>query len=200
MVISVFERWGLNPREQRLATVAVFALGVVLILAIPVGLSLLVSSRRAENEELREALAQVNGARGKIQERKQKREQIASRYSKKAPALAGFMEQNASSKQLQVTDSIDRPDTPHGKKYVERHTVIHFKKAGMLAIAKFFESIEKSGYPVAITRLNIRTRSGEPDSYDVEVGVSAYDRNEPTPAPKKEETKDSEDDKEEESQ
>ena len=100
------------------------------------------------------------------------------------------MEQNASSNRLQVTDSVDRPDTPHGKRYVERHTVIHFKKAGMLNIAKFMESIEKSTYPVAISRLNIRKRSGEPDSYDVEVGVSAFDRNEPAPAPKPEEKKD----------
>lgn len=185
MVIPILERWGLNPREQRLATIAVFALGVILVLAIPVGMSMLVSSRRAENDELREALSSVNGARGKIQERKQRREQIADRYAKKAPALAGFMEQNASANRLQVTDSVDRPDAPHGKRYVERNTVIHFKKAGMMPIAKFLESIEKSSYPVAVTRLNIRKRSGEPDSYDVEVGVSAYDRNEPAPAAKK---------------
>ena len=150
---------------------------------------MMVSSRRAENEELRDALTSVNGARAKIQERKQKRDQIANRYSKKAPSLAGFIEQNASSNKLQVTDSVDRPDTPHGKKYVERHTVVHFKKSGMLSIAKFMESIEKSSYPVSISRLNVRKRSGEPDSYDVEVGVSAFDRNEPAPAPKPEEKK-----------
>lgn len=182
MAIALFEKWGLNPREQRLATIALFALGVILILAIPVGLSMMVSSRRAENEELREALSSVNGARGKIQERKQKREQIASRYAKHAPSLAGFIEQNASTNKLQVTDSVDRPDTPHGKKYVERNTVVHFKKSGMLSIAKFMESVEKSAYPVSISRLNIRKRAGEPDSYDVEVGVSAFDRNEPAPA------------------
>ena len=34
----------------------------------------------------------------------------------------------------------------------------------------------KAGYPVAIARLDLRKRSGEPDSYDVEIGVSAYDR------------------------
>ena len=87
-----------------------------------------------------------------------------------------------------MTDSVDRPELPHGKKYNERNTVIHFKKAGMGAIARFLENIEKSGYAVALTRLNIRTRSAEPDSYDVEIGVSAYDRNE-TPASGGEEKK-----------
>ena len=33
----------------------------------------------------------------------------------------------------------------------------------------FLESIETSGYPVAVSRLDIRKRTGEPDSYDVEV-------------------------------
>ena len=88
-----------------------------------------------------------------------------------------------------MTDSVDRPDVPHGKKYVERNTVIHLKKSGMASIAKFLEAIEKSGYPVAVSRLNVRKRAGEPDSYDVEVGVSAYDRIEAAsaaaPAPEK---------------
>jgi general secretion pathway protein M len=46
----------------------------------------------------------------------------------------------------------------------------------MYAIAKFLESIEKSGYAVAVTRLDLHRRSGEQDSYDVDLGVSAYDR------------------------
>jgi general secretion pathway protein M len=184
MAIAIFERWGLNPREQRVATIALFVFGIFFLLAIPVGLQTLVASRRAENEELRKALADVNGARGQIRDRQQKKNEIAGRYGKRAPQLAGFIEQNASAQKLQVTDSVDRPDVPHGKKYNERHTVVHLKKSGMAAIAKFAEAIEKSGYPVDIARLNIRKRAGEPDSYDVEIGVSAFDRTEtPTPSP-----------------
>lgn len=182
MVIPVFERWGLNPREQRVATIAVIVFGVVLLLGIPVGLQSMVSSRKSDNEELRAALAAVNGARAKIRERKERKESIAQRYAKKAPQLAGYLEQKASANKLQVSDSVDRPDVPHGKKYAERHTVIHLKKSGMLPIAKFLEALEKSDHPVAVTRLNIRKRSGEADSYDVEVGLSAFDRNEPAKA------------------
>jgi general secretion pathway protein M len=183
MVIPVFERWGLNPREQRVATVAVIVVGAILLLAVPFGLQSLVSSRRSENEELRASLTAVNGARAQIRERQERKASIAQRYGKKAPQLAGFLEQAASAQKLQVTDSVDRPDVPHGKRYVERNTVIHLKKSGMGPIAKFLEAIETSSYPVAISRLNIRKRAGEPDSYDVEVGVSAYDRTETAPAP-----------------
>ena len=53
---------------------------------------------------------------------------------------------------------------------------MRLKKTGMLALAKLLESVEKSGYPMAITKLNIRRRSGEADSYDVDLGVSSYER------------------------
>ena len=183
MVIPIFERWGLNPREQRMATIAVLVIGGMLLLALPIGLQTLVSSRRNENDELRSALNAVNGSRAAIRERQEKKSSVASRYAKKAPSLAGFLEQTASAQKLQVTDSVDRPDVPHGKRYMERNSVIHLKKSGMGPIAKFLEAIEKSGYSVSISRLNIRKRAGEPDSYDVEVGVSAYDRTEAVPAP-----------------
>jgi len=184
MNIPIFERWGLNPREQRMASIAVYVVGVMLLLALPIGLQTLVSSRRTENDELRTALNSVNNARAQIRERQDRKASIAQRYGKKAPQLAGFLEQNASAQKLQVTDSVDRPDIPHGKKYLERNTIIHLKKAGMASIAKFLEAIEKSGFPVAVSRLNIRKRAGEPDSYDIEVGVSAFDRLEPVaPAP-----------------
>jgi general secretion pathway protein M len=184
MVIPIFERWGLNPREQRVATIAVFVLAGILLLAIPVGLSSLVSSRKTENEELKDALAAVNGARTKIHERQDRKNSIVHRYQKKAPPLGGFLEQNASASKVSVSDSTDRPDVNHGKAYVERHTVIHLKNVGMGPIARFLEALEKSEYPVAVTRLNIRKRAGEADSYGpVEIGVSAYDRNAPvTPA------------------
>lgn len=184
MAIAAFERWGLNPREQRMATIAVYLLAVVFVLAIPVGLSSMVSSRRAENEELREALAAVNGARAKIRERQERKSSIATRYAKKAPELGGFLEQNANTAGVQIAEKQDRDVVNHGKQYVERHTIIRLKNGGMAPIVKFLESIEKSEYPVAVTRLNIRKRAGEPDSYGpVEIGVSAFDRNATTSTP-----------------
>lgn len=186
MAIAIFERWGLNPREQRVATIAVFVLGAFVLLGLPAGLQTLVSSRRSQNEALYQALSAVNGARTQIRERQDRKASIANRYQKKAPQLAGFLGQTATANKLQVTDSVDRPEVPHGKKYNERTSVIHLKKAGMLPIAKFLEAVERSGYPIAVSRLDIKKRSGEPDSYDVEIGVSAFDRTaDAAPAEKK---------------
>ena len=101
---------------------------------------------------------------------------LLSRRAKRAPALAGFIEELARAQKLEVTDSVDRAEIPHGKKFTERATTIHLRKSGLLAIAKFLESVETSGYPVTVSQLDLRRRAGEPDSYDIEVSISAYDR------------------------
>jgi general secretion pathway protein M len=123
----------------------------------------------------------VNQARGKIKERQEKKSSIASRYSKRTPQLGGFIETTAATAKVAIADSVDRPDVTHGKAYNERQTTVHLKNSGLAPVVKFLELLEQSGYPVAVTRLNIRKRSAEPDSYGpIEVGVSAYDRTAPS--------------------
>jgi general secretion pathway protein M len=168
----------MNDRERRLLSIIGFVAGLVAILAVPFGLEAIVRSSASDNDELRQALSDVQEARGRVRERQAKQDAVTSRYMRRAPALAGYLEQEARQQKLEVTDSTPLPDVPHGKRYVEHATDIHLKKTGMLALAKFLESIEKGGYPVAVTRLNIRKRNGENDAYDVETAVSSYDRNE----------------------
>ena len=170
----------MNARERRLVSVLAFVGAIVVLLAIPFGLEAIVRSSAADDDELRQALSDVQDARSLVRDRQAKRDTIAGRYARKAPELAGYLETAAKAQKIDVTDSTPLPDIPHGKRYTEHGTNVRLKKTGMLALARFLESIEKSGYPMAITKLNIRRRSGEADSYDVEVGVSAYDRAEAT--------------------
>lgn len=174
-----------SPREQKLMMVLGAVLAVMVLLALPLGLEAVIASKRSENDDLRQTLAKIQDARGEIRERQSRRDAIALRYANRAPPLAGFIEQAARATKVEVTDAVDRPDLPIGKQYVERTTVVHLKKAGMLSIARLLETIERSGTPVVLSRLNIRKRSAEPDSYDVELGVSAYDRTEPKKEPPK---------------
>jgi general secretion pathway protein M len=150
----------MNARERKLVSTLGFVGAIVLLLAVPFGLEALVHSERSDNEELRQALADVQDARVRVRERQAKKDALALRYAQKTPL----------------------PDVPHGKRYVEHGTNIHLKKTGMLPLARFMETIEKSGYPIAVTRLDLRKRSGENDSYDVEFGAASYDRAEPTPS------------------
>jgi general secretion pathway protein M len=173
----------MNARERRLVSVLGFVAAIVVLLAIPFGLEAVVRSSAAEDDELRQALSDVQDARSLVRDRQAKRDTIAGRYARKAPELAGYLETAAKAQKIDVTDSTPLPDIPHGKRYVEHGTNVRLKKTGMLALARFLESIEKSGYPVSITKLNIRRRSGEADSYDVDLGVSSYDRAAAEPAP-----------------
>jgi hypothetical protein len=65
---------------------------------------------------------------------------------------------------------------PHGKRFEERSTKITLRKVGLLKLVKFLEKIEHSGHPVRISQFDMRKRGSEPDSYDVDIVVSAFDR------------------------
>jgi general secretion pathway protein M len=166
----------LEPRERRLLTILGGILGVALFLLGPIGVWSQVSSRRAENNDIRTLVDSIYEARSSISERKAKHDALVARYAKPAPPLPGFIEEAAKAHQIGAAESQDRPEAPHGKRYTERMTVVKMHRVGMLALAKTLEKIEQSGHPVVISKLNIKPRSGEPDSYEVELGVSAFDR------------------------
>lgn len=166
----------LDARERRLLSILLIAVGVIVVLAGPIALISLLSRKRADNQEIRELITAISESRGQIADRKGQREALLMRYAKPAPPLASFIDESAKVNGISAAESQDRPEVPHGKRYTERVAVVKMHKVGMLALAKTLEKIEQSGYPVAITRLNLRPRSGEPDSYEVELGVSAYDR------------------------
>lgn len=166
----------LDARERRLLSILLGIAGVLVVLAGPIALISALSKKRADNQEVRELIAAINGSSSQIAERKSQKEALLMRYAKPAPPLASFIDESAKTNGISAAESQDRPEVPHGKRYAERVAVVKMHKVGMLALAKTLEKIEQSGYPVAVSRLNIRPRSGEPDSYEVELGVSAYDR------------------------
>jgi hypothetical protein len=169
----------LAPRERRLMGALGVAFAVFLLFLVPLVMSVALGSRRANNKALRDAIFTIKSSRDEIQRRQERRDAILARYANRAPPLAGLLEKAATrDNHLEIQESRDLPEVPHGKKYTERVTVVRLRKSGMLQLAKTLEQIEQQRLPVSISRLNIRRRGGERDSYDVELGVSAYDRNE----------------------
>ena len=173
----------LEPRERRLLTILGGILAAAIVLALPIYVIKSVSDKRSENAQLRSLVDSIYEARTSIGERKAKHDALLARYGKPAPALAGFIEEASRANNIGAAESQDRPEAPHGKRYTERMTVVKMHKVGMLALAKMLEKIEQSGYAVVISKLNIKPRAGEPDSYEVELGVSAFDRKPDAPAP-----------------
>lgn len=169
----------LEPRERTLLLVLGGILVAFIFLLIPIAVVSTVSGKRDENQEIRDIIATIEESREKIAKRKSERDALLARYARPAPPVAGLIEEAARANGIAVADSRNKPDIPHGKQYTERITVVKLRKVGMLALAKTLEKIAQSRHPVAVTNLSIRPRSGEPDSFDVTLAVSAYDRKEP---------------------
>lgn len=172
----------LEPRERRLLTILGSVFAVLIFLLIPFGIYSMLQSRRTANDDVRQVVDALYEGRAAVAEKRAKKDAILARYARPAPPLAGFLDQAAQAQGLSAAESQDRPELPHGKRYSERMTVIKMHKVGMLPLAKMLEKIEQSGYPIAITRLNLKPRAGEPDAYEVELGVSAFDRKSDSPS------------------
>lgn len=169
----------MEPREQRLVLIFGAILGVMVILLLPILLSAMAASRRSDNDAIREVMADITHARPKLEQADADRQKVLARYAKPAPQLAGFLEQLAQAHGMEIPESQDEPVAKRGKKYEERSTKFVLQKVGMKNLALFLEAIETSGYPVRVAALDLRRRATEPDSYDVSIAVSAFDRKEP---------------------
>jgi len=175
--MSLAERLSrLEPRERRLLGILGGVLGAIAFLAVPIAIAASVHGQASENEALRMAISSIDDAREHVAKVQAARDAVAARYATPAPPLAAFLSKIASDAQVEIPESQDRQAVPHGKRYDERSTKIVLRKVGMLKLVHLMEGIEKSGHPVTVSSLNIRKRAVEPDSYDVDMVVSAFDR------------------------
>jgi general secretion pathway protein M len=167
---------GLEDRERRLLGILVAMVLGAVVLMPPVALYALVHSRRSEVEEIREAIQAIEDERETVEQAKAGKGALEQRYASPAPALAAFLARLASEAGVEIPESQDRQAVPHGKRFEERSTKITLRKVGLVKLTKFLEKIVRSGHPVRLSQFDIRKRGSEPDSYDVDLVVSAFDR------------------------
>ena len=166
----------LQPRERRLLAVFVSLFAVIAVLLIPIGVSAMLSDKRDENEQLREAIARLFAERDDILDRQMQNQRVLNRYKNPAPALAGFLDKHAKELEIEIPEFKDKPPVPIGKQYEERATEISIKRTDMRKIVLFMEKIAQANFPISITQMNIRKRGTAEDSWDVSMTVSAYFR------------------------
>jgi len=169
----------LAPREKRLLLMLAGVFGVLLLAAIPFGVSPLLSDAEATHAELVDAIARIESEGEVIRERQAEREALLARYETPVPALAGYLDKAAQASGITIPESKDPSPLAHGKKFEERFTSISLRKVGLLALVKFMERVSGGPEPIGITKLNIRKRGTEQDAYDVQMTVSAYHRTAP---------------------
>lgn len=173
---KTFERF--DARERRMLTVLIVIAAVLLIVLIPVGVSAILNPAQARTEALRNATTEIVSSQAAIAKADQRRRTVTERYARPAPPLAGLLDGLAKESGIEIPESQDRPVVPHGKRYEERSIRLQLRKVGLGNLARFLEKVEKTGHPIVLSKLTIRKRLTEADSYDVELIVSAYDRKE----------------------
>lgn len=166
----------LDDRERKLLGVLGIVVGIIVLLVIPAALVSALISKQEENDGIRAVLSEIEDAKATINERKAKHDSVLAKYANPTPGLAGFIEQAAKAHSISASDTQDKPETQHGKLYTERFTVVKMHAIGLKPFIEMLQQIETSGHPVALTRLNVRPRANTPDQYDIEAGISAYDR------------------------
>ena len=172
-------------RDQRLLSIALLVVGVLLVVVLPLTLTVLVHARSSDNRALADAADDIADSHEQIEKVKAERAVTIERYARPAPPLAAFLAGLASGEGIEIPESQDRQGIPHGKRYTERSTKMSLHKVGMLKLVKFMERIEQSGNPIRISSLNIRKRGPDPDMYDVDLTISAFDRASAPEKPKK---------------
>lgn len=164
----------LEPRERTMLGVMSAFFGALVFLGGPYWLFTTVSTARDDNQAIRDYIDTVNESRGKLEQKRASQDALLLRYAKTVPA--NFIDDAAKSNGVEVADNAKKPDVPRGKKFTEHVQLLHMHKVGLLGLAKMLAKLESGGYPLAVTRLNIKPRAGEADSYDVELGISTYER------------------------
>lgn len=166
----------LEDRERRLLGVFVVVFGVFTILVIPLGLTAYLGSVSSENDSMREALTNLQQSKAALEKRAEEQARMDRRYERKAPPLASFLAGIAQRHKIEIPETQDQAEVPHGKRFSERSTKITLRDVGMLKIAELMQGVAQSGFPVSISRINIRKKASPPDSYNVQLEVSAFDR------------------------
>jgi len=171
---------GLNDRERRLLGLMG---GVFLVLAVFLPIFFVgsaISDLETQNDELREVLDDIQRAGPTLDARRAERDAAMARYQREAPPLGSFLEEKAREQSLTLREVNDSPEQTVGN-YTRRQVRVTLPGVQLLPVVKMLTRIENSGLPVTIDRIQIEHfREGE-DSYNVQLGVSAYDRNSPEP-------------------
>jgi general secretion pathway protein M len=174
--VTLKERFaGLEARERRMVVLMGGVFVALLLIVLPAALAAAGSAKQGELDEIRRVMGRLEKSRALLAKQEGQNAAVLARYASPAPPLATFIDGLTRAQSLEVPESQDMPAVPHGKAYEERTRKIVLRKVSLLPLTRLLEQVVNSGHPVVISRLNLRRRSAEPDSYDSEIVVSAFD-------------------------
>jgi len=174
----------LSDRERLLAACLCAALCCT---AAAVALALVhrrTSSLEATIEANAKVLRELAAKEGELREQYLKRQRADDRFEAEAPPLLGLLERFAGDAGIEIPESRDMPDETVEKKWVVKSSELKLRKVALETLVKFMSSIknQNAAFPIAVTKLGVRERAGEPNAYDVQMTVATYAKKEKSKA------------------
>lgn len=171
------DKWErLSQRERTM----VGALGVTFVLMVTLIVGFLISdglaSLEERNDDMRQALRDLDTQRDNYLRMKAKVAQMETRMGTQPVQLQGVLEAAAKDSGVEIQESDERPPAPAGKKFVERSAHLRLRAVTLEQMTKFMRAIETGKSLVVVTELNVRTRDDKHEQFDVEMTVSTYER------------------------
>jgi len=183
-IVSALAR--LSPRERvLLGVMGIVALTMICLIAV---LMTNRSLNRLERsvEERQEALRDLRERAPELAERLADRNASKNQPTAEPPPIGGRLEKHATEAEIDRTalEMVDQPAEEQGG-WLRKSVQLRVRRQPLGKLADFWARIvsDRADYPVAITKLNVRRRRHEEDSYDVEMIVATY-----TPSEEEEES------------
>lgn len=180
-------RWDrLSERERMLVgLLGAAAVLIVLVIIVVLGDSAL-GDLRGTNQNIRQALKDIEAHRDAYVRARSKTAALESRIGKGSVALEGFLESAANQSDILISETNEQqPQVVKNTKYTERNVDLRIRKCNLEQLAKFLRKIETGPNLVVVTGLTARVRDDKHEDLEVEMRVTTWERAPDKPGAKK---------------
>jgi type II secretory pathway component PulM len=170
-VVYFAAEWNrMSARERRLLSILGGAIGGCAVLLVGYLVFDSFQTMSQENQDMRDAIDAIAKHSDEYRDSKARAAAQALRIGSEPPQLAADLEAAAKEAGIQIPETVDRPDSPAGKRYVE-HSL------DLKSLATFLNKVETGRALVLVTRLGIRRSfGGDGTTVDVDLTATTYER------------------------
>jgi hypothetical protein len=169
---------GLSERERRFVTAAGLVFVAMIVLLFWFLVTSKVSDLREENEKYGELLRLIDAKKQTYLEKVHKSKAL-QRTAKPTP-LRTLVNKIGKELNVMVPDVKELPDQRPSGSWLERSVEITMREIGLVDLTRFMEQVESNRrkFPIAISKLEVRSRKRTPDAYNVKMTIATYEQSE----------------------
>jgi general secretion pathway protein M len=164
------------PRERRLVTALVGAVGAFAVLVVGFIIFGSLSDIGSSNDDTRQALADIAKHKEEYLEAKRKMIDQEVRIGTEAPQFAADLEEAAHEVSIQIPETNEIPAVAVGKRYLEHKVDVKLRQVDLQSLTRFLAKLEQGRRLIMVTTLRIRKHFGEGDKLDVELTAEAFEK------------------------